>query len=131
MVLRTPASLRCSKGETDDRTGAGNATNAGQFLLNTDASDNDLGAVLSQIQGDREVVIAYASRMLSRSEKTYCTTKKELLAVVYGLKTFKQYLLERHFTVRTAYSALTWLRRTPEPLAQQASNRSRRPSLAR
>ena len=94
--------------------------NDGQFLLDTYASDNGLGAVLSQIQGDSEVVIAYASRMLSRSEKTYCTTKKELLAVVYGLKTFKQYLLGRHFTVRTDHSALTWLRRTPEPLAQQA-----------
>ena len=94
--------------------------NDGQFLLYTDASDSGLGAVLSQVHGDREVVIAYASKMLSRSEKTYYTTKKELLAVVYGLKTFKQYLLGRQLTVRTDHSALTWLRRTPEPLAQQA-----------
>eukprot|EP00731_Ephydatia_muelleri_P009815 Em0005g401a len=49
------------------------------FLLDTDASDVGIGAVLSQIP---ESVIAYASRSLSRQEQKYCVTRKELLAVV-------------------------------------------------
>ena len=49
----------------------------------------------------------------------YCTTRKELTAVVYGLKQFRQYLLARHFTIRTDHAALQSLRRTPEPIGQQ------------
>jgi len=42
------------------------------------------------------------------------------LAIVNGLKTFKQYLLGRHFVVRTDHAALQWLRKTPELMGQQA-----------
>jgi len=66
------------------------------------------------------VVIAYASRALSKPERNYDTTRRELLAIVHGLKTYKQYLLGRHFVIRTDHSALQWLRKTPEPLAQLA-----------
>ena len=92
----------------------------GTFLLDTDASDTGLGAVLSQMQDGNEVVIAYASRTLSRPERNYDVTRRELLAIVNGLKTFKQYLLGRHFVVRTDHAALQWLRKTPEPMGQQA-----------
>jgi len=76
--------------------------------------------VISQMQNDREVVIAYASRSLSDAERNYDTTKKELLAVMFGLRTFRQYLLGRKFIVRTDHSALQWQRRTPESMAQMA-----------
>jgi len=36
--------------------------------------------------------------------------------VVYGLKQCRQYLLGRKFVVRTDHTALSWLRRTPEPI---------------
>jgi len=91
-----------------------------QFILDTDASDCSIGAVLSQIQNDQERVVAYASRSLDRRERNYCVTRKELLAVVHFMCYFKQYLLGRQFTVRTDHAALTWLRRTPEPIGQQA-----------
>ena len=98
----------------------GMPTDEGTFYLDCDASDVGLGTVLSQRQNDTEVVIAYSSRALSRAERNYDVTRRELLAIVYGLKTYKQYLLGRHFVIRTDHAALQWLRKTPEPMAQLA-----------
>ena len=71
------------------------------FILDTDASDRGIGAVLSQIQDGKERVIAYASRTLSKSEQRYCVTRKELLAVVFFVKHFRHYLYGRQFRIRT------------------------------
>jgi len=92
----------------------------GTYYLDTDASNFGLGAVLSQHQDGYEVVLAYASRTLSSAERNYEVTRRELLAVVYGLKVYRQYLLGRRFVIRTDHSALQSLRRTPEPIGQQA-----------
>ena len=73
----------------------------GTYYFDTDASDIALGAVLLQNQDGDEVVLAYASRILSRAEQNYDVTRRELLAVVFGLKVYKQYLLEREFVIRT------------------------------
>ena len=61
-------------------------TDGDVYVLDTDASEQSIGAVLSQKQGGEEKVIAYASRTYSRAEQNYCTTRKELLAVVYFMK---------------------------------------------
>jgi len=79
------------------------------FILDTDACDVSVGAVLSQVQDGMERVIAYASRSLSKQERNYCITRKELLAVVYYARAFRQYLLGRKFLIRTNHSALQWL----------------------
>jgi len=63
--------------------------NEGTYILDTDASDIGLGAVLSQQQAQEEKVIAYASRTMGKAEQKYETTRKELLAVVNGLKQFR------------------------------------------
>ncbi|KAK3083081.1 hypothetical protein FSP39_013432 [Pinctada imbricata] len=80
------------------------------FILDTDASEFGIGAVLSQKINREEKVIAYASRVLSKSEKRYCVTRKELLAVVTYVKHFRHYLYGREFTVRTDHSSLSMLR---------------------
>jgi len=46
--------------------------------------------------------------------------RRKLLGVVNGLKQFRQYLLGKHFVIRTDHAALSWLRRTPEPMPQLA-----------
>jgi len=88
--------------------------------LDTDASDGAIGAVLSEVQDGYERVVAYASRRLDPREKKYCVTLKELLAVVYIPRYFRQYRLGREIKVRTDHSALTWLKHTPDPIGQQA-----------
>ena len=95
-------------------------TDDGEFCLDTDACEKSIGAVLSQRQDGVERVIAYASKGLDVREASYCITRKELLAIVYFLKQFKQYLLGRKFIIRTDHAALTWLRRTPDPIGQNA-----------
>jgi hypothetical protein len=92
----------------------------GEYCLDTDASNLSIGAVLSQVQNGEERVIAYASRTLNAAERNYCVTRKELLAVVFYAKQFRNYLLGREFLLRTDHSALRWLRHTPEPIGQQA-----------
>ena len=64
--------------------------NSGHYILDSDTSDRRF-AVLSQIQDGEETVIAYASQMLQKPEHNYETTRKELLAIVFGLKQFCQY----------------------------------------
>jgi len=63
-------------------------------------------------------VLAYASRTLSALERVYSVTRKGLLAVVFGLKHFRQYLIGRKFVIRTDHAAIQWIQRTPELMPQ-------------
>ncbi|BHF75063.1 hypothetical protein SprV_0501815700 [Sparganum proliferum] len=59
------------------------------FVLDTDASDVAIGAVLSQQQTDGlEHPLIFASQTLTKPERNYSTTRKELLAVVTFVKKF-------------------------------------------
>lgn len=79
-------------------------------MLQTDASDVGLGAVLAQHDANgRERVIAYASYTLSQRERNYSTMEKDALAVVNAMKHFRVYLLGRKFQVIADSSALRWL----------------------
>ena len=90
------------------------------FILDTDASDHGIAGVLSQIQGGQEKVIAYGSRKLSKSEKNYSVTKKELLAVVHFVKYYKHYLYGKKFKIRTDHGSLRWLCHFKDPQGQLA-----------
>ena len=70
------------------------------FILDTDAYEVGIGAILSQCDPDgSKHVIAYASRLLTRPERNYCVTCKELLAVVIFLNHFRHYLLGTPFMI--------------------------------
>jgi len=90
----------------------------GEYVLDCDASNHSIGAVLSQIQNGVERPICYASQLYSKHEANYNVTRKELLAVITFTKKFRQYLVGRPFRIRTDHAALQWLKRTPEPIGQ-------------
>ena len=80
--------------------------NNGRFVLDVDASNLTSGAVLSQEQRGQEQVVAYFSQKHSGTERNYCMTRKELLAVVKALRKFRVYLFGRPCLRRTDHSAL-------------------------
>ena len=91
------------------------------FILDTDASDVAIGGVLSQCDDNgRERVIAYGSRLLTKPERRYCVTRRQLLAVVTFVHLYRPYLICRKFTLRTDHGSLTWLKNFKEPEGQLA-----------
>lgn len=85
------------------------------FILTTDASNEALGAVLSQGKIGSDRPISYASRILKCSEKNYSTTEKELLAIVWAVKNFRPYLLSRKFTIYTDHKPLKGIFNVKDP----------------
>ena len=76
------------------------------YIIDTDASDYGIDGVLSQDIDGTEYVIAYYSKSLNPAQQKYCTTKRELLAVVSTLDHFKGYVWGPHFRIRTDHAAL-------------------------
>ena len=82
---------------------------AGDFVatIETDASKQGLGAILSQLQDDSKLhPLAYASRSLSPSEKNYAVTELETLAVVWAITHFRYHLYGHKVTVYTNHAAV-------------------------
>lgn len=92
--------------------------NEDPYVLDTDASGVSVAAALYQLQNGREKPISFASLTLTPSQRKYCTTRQELLAVVVFTRRFRHYLLGRHFTVRTDHGSLAWLCRFKNPTGQ-------------
>ncbi|KAJ8364253.1 hypothetical protein SKAU_G00130840 [Synaphobranchus kaupii] len=90
------------------------------FIIETDASNTGVGAVLSQEDEDGERVVAYYSRALGKAECNYCVTRRELLAMVRALHHFRLYLQGSHFLLRTEHASLTWLLNFKDPEGQVA-----------
>lgn len=89
-----------------------------KFIVDTDASGLGIGGVLSQEINGQERVIAYYSRVLSKPERNYCVTRKELLAIV--VKYFHKYLYGQKFHLRTDHAALGWILQFKNPEGQLA-----------
>ena len=91
------------------------------FVLETDASSQGIGAVLSQRQEDGQLhPVAYASRSLSPAEKDYSITELETLAVVWSISHFHTYLYGHSVVIHTDHSAVRAVLESPNPSAKHA-----------
>lgn len=86
-----------------------------EFIITTDASNVAIGAVLSQGKVFEDRPCQYASRTLTSTEQRYSTIEKELLSIVYAVKTFRPYIYGRHFKIYTDHRPLVWLWKLKEP----------------
>lgn len=88
-----------------------------QFIVETDACGNGIGAVLMQ-EGHP---IAYISRHLKGKQLHLSIYEKELLAVVFAVQNWRHYLLHGHFIIRTDQRSLKYLleQRLNTPIQQQ------------
>ena len=77
-----------------------------QYILDTDASNEAAGAVLSQMVEGEERVVAYYSKTFSPPQRNYCVTRREILAVVIATNHFRPYLYEQEFRLRTDHTLL-------------------------
>lgn len=89
-------------------------------MLDIDASDHGIGAVLSQLQDGMERPIAFASRTLSNSERNYCVTRCEILAIVEFVKQHRRYLQGTRFCIRTDHAPLRSVIKAKDPEGQLA-----------
>lgn len=83
-----------------------------EFLLFTDASNVAIGCVLSQLNAiNREHVIAYGSHTLTATERRWSTFDRELWAIVWSIRHFRQYLTGHPFRIITDHKPLLGLRK--------------------
>lgn len=90
------------------------------FIIECDSSDTGLGGVLIQKINDEERVIAYASKTLSRSERNFSVTERELLAVIFSIDKFRPWIEGTRFTVVTDHASLLWLNNMQNPAGRLA-----------
>ncbi|GFV28747.1 retrovirus-related Pol polyprotein from transposon 297 [Trichonephila clavipes] len=83
-----------------------------EFIVQTDASNAGMGAVLTQLteQGEEHPIL-YLSKKFSEVEKRYCTTEKECASIVFAIKRLHYYLDRNSFLVMTDHNPLVWLNR--------------------
>ncbi|CAN8067637.1 unnamed protein product [Agarophyton chilense] len=80
------------------------------YVLDTDACDIQVGCVLLQKQPDGDLLpIGDWSRSLNKAERSYSTTERECLAVVWAILHLRPYLEGARFTLRTNHHALRWI----------------------
>lgn len=81
-----------------------------RFIIQCDASDRGLGAVLCQEDSNgQERPILYIGRTLSVREEAYSTSEKECACLVWAVKKLACYVAGSKFTVETDHCPLTWL----------------------
>ena len=79
------------------------------FILQSDACDKGIGAVLLQSVDGVERPVTFISRKLNGAESRFSIIEKECLAIVYAVKKLHHYLYGQKFKIRTDHAPLQWL----------------------
>ena len=79
------------------------------FILQVDASNDRLGAVLLQEEEGKKSHVAYASKKLKTCEKAYAVIKKECLALVWEIQKIHRYIYGAAFMVEPDHQPLRYL----------------------
>jgi len=82
------------------------------IVVRTDASENGIGAVLFQNDGDNIKNIAFMSKKFSKSAKKWSTYDKEAYAIYFALKKWFNLLQGHKFSVQTDHKNLTYIQNT-------------------
>lgn len=86
-----------------------------KFILTTDASNVAIGAILSQ----NRKPITFISKTLNSTERNYATNERELYAIVWALKTLRNYLYGvKDLEIQTDHQPLTFAVSTRNPNAK-------------
>jgi len=79
------------------------------FILQTDASNDGLGAILLQEDNGVKLPIAFAIKKLLYRERNYSTIEREALAIVWGVEKFEKFLYGQHFFLETDHQPLQYI----------------------
>lgn len=80
-----------------------------QFTIESDASDNAVGAALTQTVEGQVRIIAYFSKKLTSTQKKYASVEKECLGVLLAIQHFRHFIEGTSFKVITDARSLLWL----------------------
>lgn len=77
-----------------------------EFIVQTDASDVGIGAVLSQVRAGKEHLVVYLSKKLNEHENKYSIVEK---AIKWAVEALRYYLVGRTFKLVTDHAPLKWM----------------------
>jgi len=80
-----------------------------EFVLQTDASNDAIGAILLREELGIKHPIAFASRKLLPREIHYSTIEKECLAIIWTIQKFQNFLYGKSFILETDHEPLLYL----------------------
>jgi transposase InsO family protein len=86
-----------------------------EIILRTDASDFAVGGVLTQLDGKEERPILFLSKKLSKTQRNYSVSDKEMVAIFFCIKSAHQLLAGRTFTVYSDHRPLESNRSSASP----------------
>ena len=92
-------------------------TGSGPYKIESDASRTHIGGVLYELQDDQWRIIAYFSRKIHSTTKTYSVTEIEFLAICTLILHWRYILRNTHFSVVTDHAAIKHLLTNKHELA--------------
>ena len=88
------------------------------IYIRTDASDDGIGAMMYQLEGNEATPVSFLSRTFRGAERNWSTAEKEAYAVFYSVTRWESMLLGHQFVVETDNRAVAFMHnsRTPKIL---------------